>query len=180
MIKILVAVTWLTVSMASWSVPIEVEIDGTSYDVSTIKGSFRDNFTLLMNQVWWVDSNADIGPASQLALAFSDAVGDSLGLTDCGPSAVYPLFGPRFALQLPIQDVPVSECGLFTCAFRFVHYQPQRDPPSYWTAGGGFDLEYDWAVATPSQVPLPATAWLFVSALVALMGVARRVSFPFK
>lgn len=181
MIKVLVAVTCLLVSMASWSTPVTVEVGGTFYDVTTIEGSFKDNFTQLTNQVWWVDSDVHPNPESQIALAFADAVGDSLGLRDCGPSAKYPLCAPIFVFQL-LNDVPPLECGLYTCAFIHTIYQPQSGLPARWTANGCFDNVFDcdsrmwYAVATPSQVPvpLPATAWLFGSALVGLVALGRR------
>lgn len=63
---------------------VNVNVGGTSYDVTTVTGRFTDLQTQLQSQVWWQNQN--------LATNFANAVGSSYGLIN-----YYGYGGPFFA-----------------------------------------------------------------------------------
>ena len=66
--------------------------------------------------------------------------------------------------ELPIAIAALEEDGVFSgLLFSFSG-----------EAQGGLDLDWEWGSDAPRVVPIPAAAWLFGSALLGLVGMARR------
>lgn len=131
-----------------------VTVGGTVWDISTLTGTFSELSSVLIGQTWWGDNPR--------AVLFADELGNNLGF----PNAVG-RFGPYFAVGFfPVADQPD---GLLSATLQ--------------STGGIqlFGLSYSsqqnivltWAVATTSQVPLPAGGVLLVTGLASVVGMGK-------
>ena len=123
-----------------------VTVGGTEYDVSTVSGTYNDLSATLQAQIWWDDAG--------LADEFAAATGGLEGYPNDGG------IGPLFAFQ--------DSSGVVDL------YATILGPAGTFLGNTEFGDSFVYAVAAVSQVPLPAAAWLFGSALVGLVGLGRR------
>ena len=130
-----------------------VTVGGTTYDVATLSGSFSDNSAQLQSQVWWGD---DV-----LAEEFAIELGDALGTTTYQSGPLLFIFGPLFAYATDGSE----ETDIFG-------WDDLANQVTGLSVGGYEDRVITFAIA--SQVPLPAAAWLFGSALLGLAAVKRK------
>ncbi|MEP1200901.1 VPLPA-CTERM sorting domain-containing protein [Tateyamaria sp.] len=123
-------------------------INGQHYDVSTITGSFDDNSTLLMSQVWWDDR--------KLAELFALTVGDALGLP------VGNEIGPLFADSIIVK--PLASGAAYRSNEGVIPWGEFKDAKLA-----------TYAVATAVQpVPLPAGGWLLLTGFGGVAALKRR------
>ena len=87
-----------------WAATLDVMVDGSSYTVTTVTGSFDDHADLLQAQIWWGDT--------ALATSFAAAVEYDLGVLNG------PVLGPFFAISKVFPAVIVPDDGLDFLAIR--------------------------------------------------------------
>jgi hypothetical protein len=153
MIKKLLAFTCLTLSISA-NAALVVNVGGQNYSIDKFFGSVEDNQALIESQIWWDNVS--------LADDFATATTDLLGLGT-------PYTGPLFAHDLTLDPGNASWGGLVFS--------------SGWAIPGGglggnmsSGYSQEWYYAVASQVPVPAAAWLFGSALLGLGAIKRKRS----
>lgn len=143
---------------------IQVEYDGDLYNVTT-----QSTYAGASNQVWWRDMS--------IASYFANEVADAFGYpnVDAELGNFSGRIGSAFVTdyQWGISGRPwyaiTASCfnELSQVAETCIDSRPGGNPYQ--------DVFYSFAVATKvSEVPLPATVWLFGSAMLGLMGLASR------
>ncbi|WP_272011622.1 VPLPA-CTERM sorting domain-containing protein [Roseovarius sp. ZX-A-9] len=126
-----------------------VTVNGSDWEINTVRGTFGDIEGVLTSQVWWGDR--------AVAIDFAEVVGDTLGLPNFGirgPSFSYvEAFDPKW-VSSAFWNSPlsiVSELNTDKTAFR------------------------TWAVATPvAPIPIPASGLLLLTGLAGVAGLKRR------
>lgn len=106
-------------------------VNGTTYNFSTITGTYADNASLLQSQVWWGDS--------YIAHQFSDSVNSNMGSSNDvfgGPIFVYDYY-----------------FGWTGSGFDWINQGKNYNLSSSWTQGIGFwpDQTWTFAIASPSH-----------------------------
>jgi hypothetical protein len=149
MIKVLMAATCLMMSMAVNAATVTV--DGADYDVSTVTGTYTDLSTTLQAQIWWDNQSLADTFAMQLGAQLGTPNPQILGYFS-GPLFAYGTFGTELA-EATSYSVDFDDALL-------------SFPGQNW--------EQTWATAVSvSQVPIPAAGWLFMSAVLGLVGKKR-------
>jgi hypothetical protein len=134
-----------TAAAATVPAPVTITLGGTDFDVIELYGSFADHEAQLMAAPWWGCE----GCASDAAQQSADA-----GITN----------NPGFAFR-----TSPGTGGAWPVFFGT--YQGTVNPNASWTS---FDWVRPWAAVAPvTAVPVPAAGWLFMSALIGLMGKKR-------
>lgn len=131
-----------------------VNVGGQDFQVEAILAKAEDVLPRLEAQVWWGDF--------QLASDFAVALGDSLGTPNSNGymspsfaySAVPTMFGSGVGegMEMNSWDVEWGWVGTTT----------------------NVPYDYEWTYAVVSEVPIPAAAWLFGSAILGLGVIKRR------
>jgi hypothetical protein len=159
MLKTLIFASALSLFMAgnavAVTVPVTMGYEGVDYDVTVLSGTWLEHQALLSSQLWWGDYDA-VGHFGSFADAagLPDRTSFAFTMVDCenrlGPGATCP--------RASVTD-----------------WRGTGQGPRSLTLGWGDRVENLWAVATPTvaAVPLPAAGWLFMSALIGLMGKKR-------
>ncbi len=133
------ATTFVAAAMspAAQALTVMRTVNGTSYDITTVTGSYNALSSTLESQVWWNDR--------ELAMEFATAVDDSLGLvSQLGSSFSH---GPLFAYDF-------RNSTFFWQFYRTDSGQVQTSFTSDW------NRTLTWATAAPTAVPIPTPALL--------------------
>ncbi len=127
------ATTFVAAAMspAAQAVTVTRIVNGTSYDISTVQGSFGSSSFHLQSEVWWGDQD--------LAALFAMEVKDALG-TQVNSS----FYGPWFAYDFSPSTGIVST----------VSFSPFLKDVTL-TDQGARTRNSVWATATPTAVPIP-------------------------
>jgi hypothetical protein len=125
-------------------------VNGVSYDISTVEGTFEDLRSTLESQVWWGSLDA--------AAPFATAVSDAFG----GTNLSIP-FGPFYAVGF--------QANLRTVEYGTLFLPTLNAPISSAFFGGGLAFSGDrWTFATAVRTPTTGTAIPTPALLPALMG----------
>ena len=146
MIKKLLAVAVLALSTSVNAAMVNV--GGNEYEVSIVTGSFSALSADLTTQVWW--GNATL--ASEFAAALPGGLGTN-----------FFIYGPAFAYGNSGTNVDNM--------MQFSHFAPWYSDQGTTASEGG--LKYATATLVNAAVPIPAAGWLFMSALIGLVGKKR-------
>jgi hypothetical protein len=145
------------VTPATTAYPI-VTLSGIDYEVTLVRGTWIEVMHQVTSTPWWGDS----GDAERTAEVFTN-----VGLDDADVvQFAWRQNGTEAGLS--VFEVAKRWCGWKSCERHNVE-------PIYYAPT---DVELSWrmvyAVAAPvTAVPLPAAGWLFMSALIGLMGKKR-------
>jgi hypothetical protein len=148
MLKTLIFASALSLFMAGTAaaaaVSVTITLGGSDYEVIELYGSFEDHEAQLLATPWWA-SEVDASAAAQLSAdaGFPNGPGFTYERIP-GPSGMHPVF--------------------FTTYLGTVQGASWTSPT--WVRS--------WAAVAPvTAVPVPAAGWLFMSALIGLMGKKR-------
>ena len=142
-----------------------VDVDGELYNVDFLRGSCIDLFENCM-QFTFTDANK--------AWAASNALEEQvfIGALDNNPDILtwYPGGAPQTKVYTPFE---LTDEGEVAIAIFKNSYLPNDDEVYLSTRDVNIQLVYaSWAEV--SQVPIPAAAWLFSTALLGLIGIKRK------
>lgn len=139
------------------SATVTVNVNGSTYHITTIEGSFNANAVQLESQPWWGNQ--------ALTNQFVNAVKGDLGYPHVGSGNLSPFFAarnhgnPSYVYTSSWRESDQSNLQLLMNKNETTWY------------GSANPNTLTWAVTTP--VPLPAAAWLFGSGIMGLVGMAR-------
>ncbi len=152
-------------SMATEASAVVVNYDGTDYDVTTLTGTFLDNEAELKSQAWWGDTT--------LATALADLIGGSLGWnTMTIPGSAGPIFATAVSEAYDFLGKPYTLAeGCFT-----YYYNDSESCSTALISGDKTAVFAVASLASVSEVPVPAAAWLLGSGLLGFFGLSRRKS----
>jgi len=143
---------------------LDLTVQGSDFTSTTDGGSFTaawDPSVLLLTGVSIFDPPWDLPFVSDADP--TDGILDTVSVVTFGAPV-----GPNFSIAVLSFDVVGAGTTNVTLA----------DDPLFggWSAPGAIPITVSYvdAVVTSTPVPLPATVWLFGSALIGLVGVARR------
>jgi hypothetical protein len=146
MLKTIVFASALSLFMAGGAAAVTTTYTGP---IEIIPGAFDDSSSRLITQPWFGDEAA----ATAAALAYAAAGGDESRL--------------KFAYQYPF----IATNGDSGVLFLYIDYDGVLVPDVFGT--GALVSDAKWAAMPVTAVPLPAAGWLFMSALIGLMGKKR-------
>jgi hypothetical protein len=157
-------------SIHSWSATYS--FGGVDYDVSLLEGTWDDHEDTLLLNPWWGHPDAG-GLAFQVAYDGLAPVGTRFA-TGCDTDWSSPACVGASIYTLQIMTVPLA-WNNWAAPDDYA-----RCHPDFWAGGvvclGGAQEPTLWAFATVAPVtavPVPAAGWLFMSALIGLMGKKR-------
>jgi hypothetical protein len=147
----LFAATCLTLSMgvhAATVVTVTIGSVATDFEITTVRGPYFNMDVLLQDQPWWGDE--DLADLLAVELAYQEGSPNPWAWNKSGPTFAH-------------SEMPGSVLG------------------SYYLAccggannvGHGLGSVKTYAVVSVAAVPLPAAGWLFMSALIGLVGKKR-------
>ncbi|MFT6275130.1 MAG: hypothetical protein ACJAZ0_001223 [Halioglobus sp.] len=151
MLKKLTSVSALSLFMAVSADAVTVNVDNHDYEVVTVIGTFNDLWPTLNTQEWWGDEHL----AEHLAAT--------------------PVYTFQYPNVLSGHDVRYAWSG-YENGMDGVAWSWNTSMAAQGAAVGlsPHNETFTWAVAAPvAEVPLPAAGWLFMSALIGLMGKKR-------
>jgi hypothetical protein len=147
-LKAILLASALSLFMAVNAAAVTISYGGIDYELTTVVGSYDALSPTLQAQPWWGQYSA--------AKHFSDGTAHQLGVYNSKG------YTPYFAFDAN----PAFSVGI---AVSFAEYTTGSRPDYHISS----DRAAVFAVAQVSQVPLPAAGWLFMSALIGLMGKKR-------
>ena len=145
-----------------------VDVDGIEYDVSFEDGSCNDLFDGCTSFAFTTASEAGSATVALLSQVL-------IGIYDVSPELVNGISNAfSGTVHTPFQT---HTGGTIVVTGAAVNANTVIDVGLLQDVAAGFDLSTDpmktYALWTPAEVPLPAAAWLFMSAIAGLAGVKR-------
>ncbi len=142
-----------------------LQIGLSYYDVDFVNGIAEDVFLDDTSGLWKFDFTT-ITSANEAANAVNAALGTEY--IDVGNNMTY---------YIPMYITYIDYYGANKIASRDnIHYSPTWIDPSVGIAYLHFESAYNYAVFTPSAVPITGSVWLLGSGIVGLVGLRRRCS----
>jgi hypothetical protein len=159
MLKKILAFICLTLSIGANAATI-YNHNGVDYEISTVFTSWAEDEALLSSQFWWGNEDLTVSVASSSGADLTGMDGILFYLYDYEYVNTWGWEGPLVWYREDTDNCCYSNPDLQAGSLVF-YTQEDREH------------EFTYVVATVSNVPLPAAAWLFGSALIGL-GVIKR------